>query len=207
MSVGIIDVGIGNIGSLQGSLFNQGWETTLVKRTKEINEKITHLILPGVGSFSEGMFRLNETDLVSEIYNYVLSGRPLLGICLGMQLLANEGSEGKLTKGLGLIEGKVDVINVKKEFRLPHIGWNTLNKTTNHPILNGIKPNVDFYFVHSYAFKEKNIENRIGTTHHGVEFTSFVAKNNVVGVQFHPEKSQKNGLKLIDNFCLWDGLC
>ena len=206
MLIGIVDVGIGNIGSLKGALYSQGWDIEIVKESSQI-QKVSHLILPGVGSFANAMKKLNSNKLVDSIQNFVKQGMPLMGICLGMQLLAEYGQEGGGYKGLGLIEGEVIKLNTNEDLRLPHVGWNVMNHKQVHPLLKGIKPNVDFYFVHSYFFSIKNKINLICTTEYGFQYPSFVGKDNVVGVQFHPEKSQRNGLKLLDNFCLWDGKC
>ena len=206
MSIGIIDIGIGNIGSLKGALFSQGWNTSLVTQASEL-DGFSHLIIPGVGSFSEGMRRLHNAGLVEAICNHASCGKPLLGICLGMQLLASIGNEGGTTEGLGLISGDVRFLEVGAGYRLPHVGWNTLHATQKHPLLKGIRADVDFYFVHSYSFHEEDNDDVAGTTKHGVKFASFIASKNIAGVQFHPEKSQRNGLRLLDNFCLWDGVC
>jgi glutamine amidotransferase len=109
--------------------------------------------------------------------------------------------------GLGLIEGNVRKIHSSPMIRIPHVGWNEVNQRLAHPVLKGVRNNVDFYFVHSYCFEVKNRVDIIGTSTYGDEFTSIVAQKNIIGVQFHPEKSQLNGLKIIDNFCNWDGKC
>lgn len=206
MSIGIIDVGIGNVGSLRGALYSQGWDTELVTHASKMNE-VSHLILPGVGSFAEGMRRLHGVGLVETIRNHVAAGKPLLGICLGMQLLATQGDEGGVTEGLALVPGNIRLLEIEPKFRLPHVGWNTLHATRKHPLLKGIRVDVDFYFVHSFHFNARNSEDVVGTTEHGIRFASVIAKKNVAGVQFHPEKSQRNGQQLLDNFCLWDGSC
>lgn len=206
MSIGIIDVGIGNTGSLSGALYNMGWDTKRISRASDFDD-ISHLILPGVGSFKEGMFRLGEAGLIAPIKNHAASGKPLLGICLGMQLLASRGDERGLTSGLDLVPGHVRLLDVSPHSRLPHVGWNTLTVTQEHSLLHGVRSDVDFYFVHSYHFCVEDDRDQIGTTNHGEVFSSFVARNNVVGVQFHPEKSQRNGLRILDNFCSQDSLC
>lgn len=206
MTIGIIDVGIGNIGSLQGALYSQGWDVERVATPRQM-DGITHLFLPGVGSFSNAMLRLHEAELVNPIRNHAAQGRPIMGICLGMQLLSEYGEEGGGAEGLGLIPGKIVHLKKHTDLRLPHVGWNVLHPQVAHPLLNGIRSNVDFYFVHSYFFDATSEESIIGTTAYGFGYPSFVACGNVVGVQFHPEKSQRNGLRMLDNFCLWDGVC
>jgi glutamine amidotransferase len=206
MSIGVIDVGIGNIGSLRGALYSQGWDTQTVATAGDM-ANITHLFLPGVGSFAVAMQRLHAAGLVDPIRQHATEGRPLMGICLGMQLLADRGLEGGASEGLGLIHGEVALLEITPKLRLPHVGWNVLHPQQQHPLLNGIRTNVDFYFVHSYFFNARRDVDVVGTTEYGMSYPSFVASGSVVGVQFHPEKSQRNGLRLLDNFCLWDGSC
>lgn len=205
MSVGIIDVGIGNIGSLRNALFSQGWDSKLVSRPSDLAE-LTHLLLPGVGAFSDAVKRLHDSNLFEPIKGFAAEGRPIMGICLGMQLLADYGSEGGDVEGLGLVQGNVLPINAPS-LRLPHVGWNNAHQVLPHPLLEGIRNDVDFYFVHSYRFADVHTSNVLAYTEYGECFTSIVGKGNVVGVQFHPEKSQSNGLRLLDNFCHWNGKC
>lgn len=206
MIIGIIDVGIGNIGSLRGALYNQGFDLKSVKAPSDMAD-ITHLILPGVGSFAVAMQRLHNAGLIDSIRAYSAQNLPLMGICLGMQLLADCGVEGGKTEGLGLVSGHVALLDIGPEQRLPHVGWNEVLPRQQHPLLKGIRAGVDFYFVHSYYLNAEYNDNVIGITEYGVEFPSFVANGNVVGVQFHPEKSQRNGLRLLENFCFWNGTC
>jgi glutamine amidotransferase len=205
MNIGIVDIGIGNLGSLQNALHSQGWDSVLVSGPNGFDD-LTHLILPGVGAFSAAVKRLNDKGLFDRIKEFAAQGHPIMGICLGMQLLAEQGTEGGENLGLGLISGRV--VPIRSEgLRLPHVGWNNARQTQQHPLLKGIRNDVDFYFVHSYRFVAENPENILAQTEYGELFPSIVGKANVVGAQFHPEKSQANGLRLIDNFCLWDGKC
>jgi glutamine amidotransferase len=206
MSVGIIDVGIGNIGSLMGALYSQGWDAKKVSSAADMTN-ITHLFLPGVGSFAAAMQRLHAAELVVPIRRHADDGLPIMGICLGMQLLADRGVECGPSEGLGLIHGEVSLLKIDAKLRLPHVGWNVLDTQKPHPLLKGIRRDIDFYFVHSYHFDALKEADIFGTTEYGMSFASFVASGSVVGVQFHPEKSQRNGLRLLDNFCLWDGSC
>lgn len=206
MSVGIVDVGIGNIGSLRNALHCQGWDTVSVSTPEDFDD-LTHLLLPGVGAFASAMARLNEVRLVEPIRQFAAQGRPVLGICLGMQILAEMGLEGGDTQGLGFIPGKVIPIEARPGLRLPHVGWNEAKQTRAHPVLKGIRNDVDFYFVHSYRFSAALPDTVLAETEYGELFPSIVGKGNVIGTQFHPEKSQTNGLRLLDNFCLWDGAC
>jgi len=150
---------------------------------------------------------LHAVGLVDPIRKHAAQGRPMMGICLGMQLLATNGVEGGGAEGLGLIRGEVVPLEVDSKLRLPHVGWNVLHPQRQHPLMKGIRTDVDFYFVHSYFFNAECDTDIVGTTEYGISYPSFVANKSVVGVQFHPEKSQRNGLRLLDNFCLWDGAC
>lgn len=205
MSVGIINIGFGNIGSLNAALERLGYDIKLVSEPSEL-VGVTHLILPGVGSFKSAVLQLKTNGLFNAIKNFSSEGFPVLGICLGMQLLADSGCEGGEIEGLGLIPAKVVPI-VAPGIRLPHVGWNNVTKILDHELLNNIRNDVDFYFVHGYYFLVDSKSYILGTTNYGIEFPSVIARNNVIGTQFHPEKSQDNGLRLLDNFCSWDITC
>jgi len=202
--IGILDYGMGNLSSVFNSLEYLGFETKIVRNLDEI-EGLTHLIVPGVGSFSKAMNNLEERDLIPAIINHIDSGKPYLGICLGMQLLATMGYEGQKSKGLGLIEG--EIIPFEANIQVPHVGWNNINCSRNHPLINNNANHIDFYFVHSYHFDVKNKGDILTVTDYEITFTSIVGKNNIIGVQFHPEKSQDPGLKFLESFCEWDGQC
>lgn len=204
--IGIVDIGLGNIGSLKGALFSQGWDVELISSKQQLSS-VSHLILPGVGAFGEAVLRLHASGLFDPICLHAKEGRPLLGICLGMQLLATSSSELGMHKGLNIIPGDISLLNPAPEIRVPHVGWNDVQFTTNHPLFEGTKVGSDFYFVHSYYFRPKDTSNILGETDYGIKFASAVSNKNVVGLQFHPEKSQRNGVKILDNFCLWDGKC
>lgn len=207
--VGIVDVGLGNIRSVENAVLECGVRTTLIRESREC-ASVERLILPGVGSFTEAMNRLDSGGFAKAIQEAARSGTPILGICLGMQLLAERGSEGSRVvprQGLGLVSGSVNVIPVRHG-RLPHVGWNTLFSVQEHPILRDVPPERDYYFVHSFSVQQCQTEHIIGTTeYNGDIVVAAVASQNVVGLQFHPEKSQKNGLQIVENFCCWDGLC
>jgi glutamine amidotransferase len=206
MSIGIVDVGIGNIGSLRNALHSQGWDTVSVSTPGDF-AGLTHLFLPGVGAFAAAMARLNQTSMIEPIRHFAAKGHPVMGICVGMQILAETGIEGGHTHGLALIPGKVLPIASKTGLRLPHVGWNQARQSRAHPLLKGIRNDVDFYFVNSYRFVASEMETVLAETDYAERFPSLISKGNVVGAQFHPEKSQTNGLRLLDNFCLWDGKC
>ena len=203
--IGIIDVGIGNLGSLTSAVYELGYDVCMIRTPTELL-KCKSIILPGVGSFGHGMRALKEAKLDNALCAEAEAGKPMLGICLGMQVLFSRGSEGHECQGLGVMAGSVELLKERPSFHVPHVGWNDVIKTQPHPLWNGIKPGLDFYFVHSYRVvcDTKFI---IGQTSHGEEFPSFVGWKNIVGVQFHPEKSQRNGLRLLDNFCRWNGQC
>ena len=134
MNIGIIDVGISNIGSLRGALYSQGWDARTVATPRDL-ENITHLFLPGVGSFTVAMHRLNALGLVDPIRKHAAQGLPLMGICLGMQLLADSGIEGGGAEGFGLINGEVIPLEMGSKFRVPHVGWNVLQPKCQHPLM------------------------------------------------------------------------
>lgn len=206
MTVGIVDIGIGNIGSLRNAVDSQGWDVSTVSTGEDLSH-VTHLLLPGVGAFSAAMARLKSTGLDEAINQYASSGNPVMGICLGMQLLADSGTEGGVVAGLGLIPGDVRSIQRTPGYALPHVGWNEVMQVRTHPLLKGIRADVDFYFVHGFRFVPETPDSIIAETDYCEQFPSIIGMNNVVGVQFHPEKSQVNGLRLIDNFCMWNGKC
>jgi glutamine amidotransferase len=147
------------------------------------------------------MDNLHEKNLVDPLVKFGNSGKYLLGICLGMQLLAETGTEPSVCNGLGLIPGVVELIK-SETLRIPHMGWNGLIINNDHPILEGVKLGADFYFVHSYAFHVESDENIVAVTPYGYHVPAIVKNKtgNIIGIQFHPEKSQKQGLKLIENF-------
>ena len=199
-SVLIVDSDIGNVGSVYRALKNIGCNPIVSNKKKDLLS-VTHIILPGVGSFDHGMEKLNKCDLSENIIKATMEkGIPLLGICLGMQLLATIGFENKQTKGLNLIPGSVEKLMIPDDFRVPHLGWNQVSHTSNNKLLKSIPDNKDFYFVHSYVFKSKYKKNVIGKTNYGKDFASIINKANIYGVQFHTEKSLKFGIKLLENF-------
>ena len=197
---------MGNLRSAYNAVYENGFDPVFVDKDGDF-DALSHLIVPGVGHFRAVMAHLGETGLAGRIRDFAATGRPLLGICAGMQLLAELGTEGVDTAGLGLVHGRVERLPEDDGLVLPHVGWSGVTFRFAHPVLDGIKPGRDFYFVHSYALQTDRDDELLGETEYGVRFASIVARDNVVGFQFHPEKSQSNGLKLIENFCLWDGRC
>lgn len=197
---------MGNIGSVSNAIYSQGWDPVLVSSSSQF-EDLSHLIIPGVGSYAAAMRLLGKNKIIESITSFANQGKPILGICLGMQILSDSGIEGGPSKGLGLIGGNVAPLEKTDGLYLPHVGWNEVKHKKKHPVLEGIKPGMDFYFVNSYFFNTSSDKDVISYTEYGQKFPSIVANKNVIGVQFHPEKSQLNGLRMLDNFCLWDGEC
>ncbi len=204
--IGVLNMPIANLRSIWNGLYENGQDPVLVDQEFDL-DALTHLIVPGVGNFHAVMTNLDERGLAAKVRAFAASERPLLGICVGMQLLASWGTEGKPTRGLDLIPGKVERLPEDGGLRLPHVGWNTVTLTRGHPVFDGIKAQRDFYFVHSYGFQAEDSGDLIGRTDYGAAFASVVGRRNVLGVQFHPEKSQVNGIRLLENFCAWDGRC
>ena len=201
MSVHIIDYGMGNLLSVQRAFEKCGADVKITENPEDLYSA-THIVLPGVGAFADGMNNLIRGNW-QKVLNEIVEKKqiPLLGICLGMQLLATYGYEGGKIEGLNYIPGKIVKLEPKEAFeRVPHVGWNEIKIINDNELLEGIKDNTDFYFVHSYKYVEDDKNNAICKTDYCGEFTSVVYKDNVWGVQFHPEKSQKAGFKLIKNF-------
>jgi len=191
----IIDYGLGNLGSVKNALDKLGVDSMVSKSVKDI-EKATGLVLPGVGSATEGMKNLRKSGLNKVILKQIKLKKPILGICLGMQLLFFLSEEGN-TECLNVIEGKVKRFNNK--LKVPQIGWNQVKQKPSKLFLS-IKDKSYFYFVHSYYCQASEEKIIIGSTEYGINFTSAIEDKNIFGVQFHPEKSGENGLKLLKNF-------
>lgn len=199
--IAIIDYGVGNIFSLCSSFGAIGAEAVLTG-DKEVICRADKLILPGVGAFGDAADKLKSCGLWDVVLSEAKGGKPLLGICLGMQLLFDESHEYGIHKGLGLIPGRVMPIapEVPKGVKIPHIGWNALHFTgESSPLFAGLDEGNHVYFVHSY-YATDCAENTIATTEYYAELTAAVAKGNVYGTQFHPEKSGEVGLKILKNF-------
>jgi imidazole glycerol-phosphate synthase subunit HisH len=205
MKIAVIDYGIGNVRSILGAFENQGADVLLTNNKDEIL-KSDGLVLPGVGAFSHGMENLISYDLVDVIKEYAALGKPLMGICLGMQLFFEESEEFGKTEGLGLILGKVVELPTKdnQNEKLPHVSWNELNSNKvpwKNTILADTKEGSDMYFVHSFVAQPRDSYNILSLTEYSsYHFCSSVKKGNIYGCQFHPEKSGPTGLKIINNF-------
>ena len=202
--IGILNIGLGNVQSVYNAIYENGYDPVFVNKPEEL-DKLSHFILPGVGNFNAVMARMQQLGFVDAIKALIARGTPTLGICLGMQLLASSGEEGGVTSGFDAINAKVTKIPNSSGLRVPHVGWNEVKFTQAHPVFEEIKDSRDFYFVHSYHMQCQQVDSVIATTEYGESLVCVAAHKNVIGVQFHPEKSQKNGMQLLENFCEWDG--
>lgn len=201
MRVGIINYGMGNLASVSRAVDSIGHQSFIANEPVELRDA-ARIVLPGVGSFTEGMDRLDQGGWWAELRRLVQEdGRPLLGICLGMQLLADRGTEGGSRKGLGFVPGTVDnLTSLGCRERVPHVGWNEVQIYRDDALMAGIPDGTDFYFVHSYVFRPVASEDVVGKTSYGCDIPAVIKRGNVYGTQFHPEKSSKGGLQLLRNF-------
>lgn len=207
MAVGIIDYGMGNLASVQAALEQISTPSEIIEDPDDINN-FSHLILPGVGSFAAAMHNLQERNWPEALSNVAKDGSTsILGICLGMQLLASFGTEHGQTSGLGLVKGKI--VHFKELLKdpfsnnilIPHVGWNEIHiEKQGAQLLDGVSPETDFYFVHSFVFVPDDKSSIIAKTPYGQPFVSIVQNERIWGVQFHPEKSSSAGRTLLQNF-------
>jgi len=197
--IAVVDYGMGNLRSVEKALEKVGAKVIVTSNPEEIKE-VEGLVLPGVGAFRDCMKNLKEYDLIDSLRQFIHSGRPFLGICLGLQLLFTESEEFGICQGLDIIKGKVVRFTQSFSLKVPHMGWNTIKIKKKVPLLQDLKDESYFYFVHSYHVvpEEKGII--ATTTNYGVEFVSSIDKNNIFACQFHPEKSQELGLKILERF-------
>lgn len=204
-TVHIIDYGMGNLRSVQKAFEKVGAEAVIC-HTPTDAAGAEQLVLPGVGAFRDAIAELQRHDFVSVIRDHIAADRPFLGICLGLQLLFDVSYEDGEYEGLGILAGEVVRFPSQAGLKIPHMGWNTLNiRSPNpllapNPLLEGAGANPSVYFVHSYFVKPRDPAAIATTTDHGVEFTSMIARGNLFATQFHPEKSQNQGLNLLKNF-------
>ena len=195
----VVDYGMGNLRSVQKGFEKVGREA-VISRDAAVIGKATHLILPGVGAFPECMANLARFELIGPLMEFINSGKPFLGICLGLQLLFDESEEFGLHEGLKAITGTVKGFDKGMGLKIPHMGWNQVFFCKSVPIFRGIDDGLYFYFVHSFYVVPTNVADIAAESEYGIRFTCAVARDNVFAVQFHPEKSQKNGLKILENF-------
>ncbi len=196
----IIDYGMGNLKSVYNALRKLNIPCEISSDIEKI-KAAKGLILPGVGAFPDAMDNLNKCGLVTVIKERVKDGCPLLGICLGMQMLFEKGFEGIEKEGLGLIKGTVELMKPISNVKIPHIGWNRLEVVQQHKLLNELGNENFVYYVHSYCATGVNKEDLIAYSEYGdIKLTGLVCRNNIMGAQFHPEKSGEVGLKILSNF-------
>lgn len=198
--ISIIDYGVGNLKSIQKAIELTGSKAVITSDWQVVS-KARGMVLPGVGAFGPAMKIIKKNKIDFVFNEFVMSGKPVLGICLGMQLLFSLSEEGGINEGLGYFKGSVKKFSSAPGLKIPQMGWNTVEYQNGaSSIFNGIKNNSFFYFVHSYVCFPEDKKIIKGTTDYGISFASFVEKNGVSGVQFHPEKSGTDGLKIIRNF-------
>ena len=211
MRVGIIDYGSGNIRSVFKSfekaslLLDKNIQIVIIDNVEEL-KKADKVVLPGVGAFADCMQGLNNINGLVELLNKMVieDSKAFMGICVGMQLLANFSKEYGYTEGLSWIDGEVtSIVKVEEEMKVPHMGWNSVEFDQKHSLFRKIQQDEDFYFVHSYKFNVKNNKFVLAKTHYGGDITAVVLKDNIIGTQFHPEKSQAAGIQFIKNFLEW----
>lgn len=196
--VAIIDYGVGNLRSVEKAFAATGCEA-VISGDEAVLRSAERLVLPGVGAFAACMKALRERDFDSLVRERAASGTPLLGICVGMQMLFEGSDEFGTTDGLGLLAGRVS--KFPSDLVVPQVGWNRIDQRRSHPLFAGIADGSFCYFVHSYYCEPGNADLLMGETEYGVKYASVVAQQNICGVQFHPEKSQDVGLRMLKNFC------
>lgn len=194
--ISIVDYGVGNLKSITNALSYLGFDTKVTGEAREL-EQSDAIILPGVGAFPDAAKKLRSTGLGRTITAQA-GEKPILGICLGMQLLFDYGEEGEYCKGLGLVGGSIQ--RIQTQLKLPHIGWNTLEFPRKSPLFQGIEQGSTVYFVHSFAARAAREEDLLAVTDYGTQVTAAVGRDGVFGCQFHPEKSGEVGLAILKNF-------
>jgi len=198
--IAIIDYGMGNIHSVQKALESMGAKAMVTNKPGDI-KTCNKAVLPGVGAFDDAIQELKNHNLISALNEHIKSKKIFLGICLGMQLLFEASEEAKDSKGLGILKGTVNKFENRDNLKVPHMGWNQLKmKKSACPLLKDIPDDSDVYFCHSYYPQPKDERIIAATTDYGIDFTSVLWQDNIYGVQFHPEKSQEVGLKILKNF-------
>ena len=197
--IAIIDYGMGNLRSVEKAFEFVGHKAFIARRPEEVSNA-SHVVLPGVGGFPECMKNLIETGMIDAVYKSIESGKQFLGICLGLQLLFSESEEFGTHKGLNILQGRVVRFKLGQEFKVPHMGWNGIKFNQGVQLLRDIPDNSYVYFVHSYYVEPADKGIIATTTDYGGEFTSAVYKDNIFACQFHPEKSQDIGLRILKNF-------
>ncbi|MBF0419426.1 MAG: imidazole glycerol phosphate synthase subunit HisH [Magnetococcales bacterium] len=206
----VIDYGSGNLRSVAKALEKSGGRVLVSQRPEDIRQA-DRILLPGVGAFGDCRHNLEKAQLIEPVLQHIQAGKPFLGICVGMQLLFGEGHEFGIHPGLNLFPGKVvafdktmpDPHNPAMMLKVPHMGWNRVRQNRPHPLWAGIPQESFFYFVHSYHGLPDQPECTVGTSVYGIPFCAAIARDNLFATQFHPEKSQNLGLKILENFLSW----
>ena len=198
MTVSLVAYGLGNLGSVVNMLKRAGAEARLVTSPQEILDS-ERVLLPGIGAFDEGMARLRNLGLEGPLKEFAASGQPLFGICLGMQLLLDSSEEGEAS-GLGLIPGRSVRFDGASGIRVPHMGWSAVAPTRPDPLVADLPDESRFYFVHSYRVVPDRPADELGTSTYGTPFASMIRSDNVMGAQYHPEKSHSFGMTILKNF-------
>jgi glutamine amidotransferase len=207
--IGIVDYKAGNLTSVARALRHLG-VACQISNDPELLSQSSHIIFPGVGAAGEAMINLRQTRLDQWIPAWLEQGKPLLGICLGTQVIF-EYSEENNTPCLGIIPGSVkrfpdDLREDDRQLKIPHMGWNRVSFQKDHPVFQGLDAKAEFYFVHSFYPSPTNKKQVVGWTDYGISFCAAIACKNLVAVQFHPEKSGRPGLQILSNFCRWGGV-
>ena len=197
MSIAIIDYGVGNLRSVEKAFTSQGVNAA-VTRDEKVLRDADKLVLLGVGAFGYAMESLRKLGFDRLVIEAAGAGKPIIGLCVGLQMMFEEGHEFGAHRGLGLLPGRV--VKFPESVRVPHVGWNQVEFKQSHPVLRDLPDQSFFYFVHSYYVESVDPSCVIGETDYALRFASICGRGNVIGVQFHPEKSQAAGLKLLDNF-------
>ncbi len=195
--IAIIDYGMGNLRSVEKALQQMGFDAQVTDNPQQVLAA-KGVVLPGVGAFADAMANLNTSGMIPAIEKTVEENKPFVGICLGLQLMFSYSEENGLHSGLGIFPGKV--VKIPAGLKVPHMGWNQINIKRENPILKDVPNGSNVYFVHSYYVEPEDKEIVVSTTDYSLDFTSIVAKGNTFGIQFHPEKSSKIGLKILQNF-------
>lgn len=195
--IAIIDYGMGNLRSVQKGFEKVGYQAEFVSEPSLL-KNYRGVVLPGVGAFGDAMENLQQMGMVAALQQVAASGKPLLGICLGQQLLFESSEEWGETAGLAIFPGKVS--RLPSGYKIPHMGWNQIRIKQQSPLLAGVECDAAFYFVHSYYVDPADSQVVLTTTDYGVSFASIIGNKNVFGIQFHPEKSSQSGLKILRNF-------
>ncbi len=205
----IIDYGMGNLHSVYKSLVKVVDKTSKIKISNSLTDiqNCSHIVFPGQGAASECMNNIKKHLDVEELLE-VIKQKPFLGICMGLQVLMTESDENEGTECLDIIDGKVVSLksHINDSLKIPHMGWNKVCQSKNHPIWSDIQDNSFFYFIHSYFVQPNNVKEILSTTEYGTKFISAISSSNLIAVQFHPEKSSDPGLKLLSNFVNWNGV-